>query len=393
MALRRWRWVWGSALAALLVAIALLPPRVPSEGNSLFRFSGWSGYAYQIVNERSQFRNDLQSAEWTQKGRLRRAILADSILKAARGRGALRSEDGVITLVYETPLSADSARLWLSAAARELALYPMGPAPGMHLVVALLSNPQRAGPGSPGASAEWGVRELLDQAASTGGCVVTVNLLPGRTLGRPAVGHDLAGKPVSRVLGACALYARFGAPGPEVSRWAVAGLSSGWWWDPLTAQLNEARRRVRRLELPRGVDWGSSPWFGEVQWVEIGCLRGAAALCLRTAGLGPEPDSPFPYYRYSSLSRTKFLAYLLATRTPAQFAAFWRSPQPAAAALGSAYAEPAGMLAMSAFEHWYTAPAPSGLWENARSLLAGLGWVGLALALSIVASRHWKTEI
>jgi len=392
MALKRWRWIGGPVLAALLVAIALLPPRVPTGTNLLFGLIRSNPYWYQTGNERTQFGIDLQSAQWTQKAQLRRAVLAASILAATRGPRALKSEDGLITLVYEAPLTVDSARTWLNAAARELALYPTGPAKGQRLAVALLSSPKRVRPGE--ASYEWGIRQLTEQETSTGACIVTVNLLPGQSAGRSAIGHDLAGKAVSRVLGACALYARFGVPGAGVSQWALAGLSNSW-WDPLTAQLQEARRRVRRNELPRSVDWGNSGWYGEVQWVEIGCLRGAAGLCLRTAGLGRGTESRFfyfNYYPYSSGPRSKLIAYLLATRSPAQFAAFWRAPQPAAEALASAYGEPADKLAMSAFEHWYAAPAPGGLWGNARDQLAGFVWAALALGLAVVAGRRWTIE-
>jgi hypothetical protein len=48
---------------------------------------------------------------------------------------------------------------------------------------------------------------------------------------------------------------------------------------------------------------------------------------------------------------------------------------------------------MSAFQHWYTAPAPGTPWGSARDSLVGLVWIGLALALAVVAGRRWTTEI
>jgi hypothetical protein len=393
MALKRWRWVWGPVLAALLVAIAVLPPRVPTRGlSTLFGVLSYGSYLYRYGYEtqkpRSQFRDDVQNARSVQKWRLRRAILADSILTVARSPRALRSEDGQVTLVYEAPLTADSARVWLGAATRELALYPKVGTSGVALVVALLSTPARARPGNAELRYEWGVQALVDQAASAGACVVTVNLLRDNW-GRPSFGHDLAGKPVTRVLGPCALYARFGLPGIEVSQWAAAGFGSSW-WNPLTAQLLDARRLVRRYQIPRDRDWGN-PWFGEVRWVEVGCLRGAAALCLRAAGLGRHPESAY-IYGAAALARGQVMAQLLATGTPEQFAAFWKSPRPAVEALASAYGQRPAKLAMAAFEHWYSAPAEDERWGNAGGLAAGLAWVVLALALAVVAGRRWTIE-
>ena len=63
MALKRWGWIGGSALGALLVAIALLPPREPTETNLLFGIFRSNPYTYQTGNERSQFGIDLRSAQ------------------------------------------------------------------------------------------------------------------------------------------------------------------------------------------------------------------------------------------------------------------------------------------------------------------------------------------
>ena len=390
MALKRWGWVGGPVLAALLVAVVVLPPQVPTGAHALLGVVwGYGDFVNQAGNGHSQFVNDVTYARQGQRVRLSHAMLSDSIMMAARGPLALRSDDGLVTLIYEAPLVADSARLWLSAVTRELALYPGAPAQGMRLVVALLSDALRLRPGN---GFEYsGVRTLLDQAARTGTCVVTVNLLPRLSWGRSAVGHDLYGKPVSRVLGACALYARFGAPGSRVSRWVAAELGY-YWWNPLTPELQEARRSVRRYEIPHDVDWNNA-LYGEVRWLEVGCLRGGAALCLRSAGLGWEPDSPFRYFRNSAFPRNRLIAYLLATGTPEQFAAFWRSSQPVAEALEGAYGRPASMLAMAAFQHWYTAPPSDSSWGGERSALTGLGWIGFALAVAVVAGRRWTTEI
>ncbi len=391
MALTRWRWIGGPVVAALAVAIAILPPRVPSGDTVRFGFLfGPSYVAGPVQPGRSPFVTDVLTARRIQAYRLRRARVADSIVGVARGPRALHSPDGRITVVYERPLTADSARSWLDAATRELALYSGGGRPAMPVVVALLTDTVRDRL-EHRADNLWGVQELVDQAASAGACVTTVNLVWGERWLRAPVGHDSDGHVVSRVLGACALYARFGLPGPGASRLVEYGLEFSW-QDPMTVQVLEARRHVLKLELERTVEGYALPWFGVVRWAAVGCLDGVDALCLRSAGLEWEPDSWEAYSSYGAAGRVKLIGYLLATGTPAEFGAFWRSPLPPTEALTAAYGRPAGELVRAALEHWYTVPEPAAPLGSARNALAGLTWAGLALALSLAAGRRWQAR-
>ena len=391
MALKRWIRIAGPVVAALAVAIAILPPRVPSPGAVWVGLFFW-GAAAHPQSGRSEFASDVRSARQIQAWRLRRALLADSIRKAARGPRAVKSKDGLVTVVYEKPLTADSARFWLEAAARELALSPRPKNAGLPLVVALLSDPARDRPRR-GVGSPWGIQELVEQTASAGACVVTVGLIRRLGRGGQVVGRDAEGHPVSRILGACALYARFGPPGPGTSRWAASSVGNWAWVDPVTPQLVEARHRVRKLDLQR-VEGYSAPWYGVVRWLEVGCLEGSDVLCLRTAGLDPESygQDPTPFY-YRPLAAGRLLAYLVATGNVDQFAAFWRSGQRPAEALASAYGRPAGSVVKAALEHWYAPPAPPAPWGSARGLAAGLVWLGLALAVAFAASRRWTAEV
>jgi len=393
MALKRWVWIGAPALAALLVMVALLPPSLPSESSTLLGMLTW-GNLYRFGSssdrDRSQFTEDLRAARQNQETYLRRAGLVDSIAAAARGARALRSADGQVTLVYERPLTPDSARFWLRAVSRELALYPKPPAHGVPVIVALFSDPERMRPGRPSVMYEWGVQEYPDQAASAGTCVVTVSLLNRQTFNRTGMGHDATGDAVSRLLGVCAVYARFGEPGARVGRWARAGFS---WWTPFTSLLLEAHRRVRRDQLPRTSDWGNNPWFGEVLWLEVGCLRGAADLCLRSAGIRGPTDDAYPFYYSSQPLRTRVLAHALATGTAEQFAAFWRSPLAPDSALAAAYGEPAERVAQAALAHWFEAPVVEGGWGSMRGTVAGAAWIALALAVAMAAGRRRKTEL
>ncbi len=386
MALRRWLRVGGPVVAAALVAIALLPPRVPTRETLRFGTFFGARYVAPPLPGRSQFVSDVLLAQRWQRGQVRSALVADSIVRAARGPRALRSQDGLVTVVFERPLSADSARSWLGAATRELALYPTGTATHVPVVVALVSDTTRERPGSylPG------IREFVDQAASVGACVVTVNVMPRYRWGGGLVAHYAAGRPVSRVLGACALLTRFGPPGRGIAGW-VASRPVVAWSDPLTVQLQEARRRVLKLPLVRTLQDDAWSFEPALRWAGVGCLRGNADLCSRLASLGGL--GPDDLYSYRALGPTGLMAHLLATGTPAQFETFWRSSQPPAAALSSAYGKPAGELVMATLQHLYTAPPRPAPWGGGRNLVAGLVWLVLALAVSLAAGRRWSAEV
>ncbi len=389
MALRHWLRIGGPAVAAALVAIALLPPRVPTRATGTFGAFFGPGYVAAPVPGRSQFVSDVRFAQRRQREQVRNALVADSIVRVARGPRALRSKDGLITVVYERPLGADSARSWLDAATRELALYPDGAGPHVPVVVALISDTVRERPGE-GAAYLPGVREFVDLAATLGTCVVTVNLMPRFRWGAGLVAHDAAGRPVSRALGTCALLARFGLPGSGTAG-LVASRPVSSWSDPLTLQLQEARRRVLKLPIVRTPGDDAWPFERTLRWAGVGCLRGDADLCLRSAylgGLGPDD-----FYSYRLLGPTGLMAVLLASGTPAQFERFWRSSQPPVTALAAAYGKPAGELVMAMMRHWYTAPPGPAPLGGGRNLLAGLVWLVLALAVSLAAGRRWRAEI
>jgi len=154
--------------------------------------------------------------------------------------------------------------------------------------------------------------------------------------------------------------------------------------------MQEARRALKR-DTVASVWWYSTFWRGSVQWAPIACLRGGGETCARVAGL--EPVSADYFWWDSRLTRGQLLAWLLAIGTPAQFAAFWRSPLPPAQAVQAAYGQPAGRVAMEAFRHWSSPPEPGGPRAGSRVVLAGIGWTALALAIALVVGRRWQTEL
>ncbi len=287
MALRRWGWLWGPVLAALVLAIGLLPPTIPS-GEGLLAAFGQPEYGR--VYRPGVFRESVERAVSVQRRRVQDVRLADSLLRAARGASALRSADGLVTLVYERPLTRDSALVWLRAASAELALYPMATTPGLPLVVGLLTDSARGGRGRERFMI-FPTRVLTGAAAGRGACVVAINLFSPRAKAAwwTLVARDGGGHPVGRFLDVCALYGRFGVPGTAVAKWVDRG--PNWFWggyDELGMRLQEARRPVRRDDLPTWVEY-STPWTGAVPWLPIGCLDGATRSCAQAAGLEVRP--------------------------------------------------------------------------------------------------------
>ncbi len=383
MALRRWKWVWGPALAAIVVALLLLPPGLPAERGILtvigFSYSPWyypPGMAHRAA---------IRDAVAVQRRRLERARLADSLLAEARQGRAVRSADGTVTVIYEPPVTADSARVWLRAALGELQLYPKPASRGVPVIVALLSNPRRQrGPQAydrPGPSLS---------AEVTGGraCIVTVDvILRPRQLRRTTfVIRGPSGELLGRFLDECALEGRYGAPGTAVSR--LASWGPNWYWrtDLLTVRLFEARRTVRKEDVEQ---WQYSFWYGQVPWVTLGCLGGATDQCALLAGVGPTGSTRRDEYL---LGPRMLFASLIANGTAEQFAAFWRSPLPADQALRRAYGRDPGQLAYAALNHWYYAPA-AGHGGGTRTVLAGVVWAGIAVAFAAFAGRRRRTEL
>lgn len=384
MALKRWRWVWAPVLAAGILAVLLLPGGQLSQAGLMFWFLPQQLEYYP----RWSFRSDVQTALRVQRERLVLAQRADSIVAAARGPRALRAWGAAVTVVYETPILADTARLWLQAALAELARYPGGASSGGRMVVALYSNPARAH-SRDYANTNWSTRRLLPDPLGAA-CIVEVNLVPRES--RQGMMRRPPQRPAGPFLGWCGLFQRFGSPGPAIARWIGLGrwrgngsVDAG--WSSLVADAGRPipRREIYRPDLSESYQWA---WYWGTPWVQLACLRGTRSLCERNAKISGSQD----YWWFFEFRGSELVAFLLAGGTPAQFAAFWRSPLGVADALRQAYGRTAGQLAYEAFSHWHYA-SPGGPRAEPRLLLAGLFWAGAALALALVAGRRWKTEI
>lgn len=387
MALSRWRWIWGPAVAITLLAVLLLPGRgTPPTGGILEFLTGG-----EMTYTPRRFRDDVESALQMQRARLRDLRRADSIVAATHGPRVLRGRGAGIALVYETPLASTDARRWLDAAEAELAQYASTPAGGAPLVIVLYSDPARARRAEFKEFRWWLRRRLPDSLQ--GACTVEVNLVPW---GREPAGAARARTPLRAFLGLCGLARKFGAPGPQVARW-MGGASFYFRGDPgdapaWNAALAEAAIPVSRLPVRRPevtVGQAGWQWYWGTPWVPIGCLHGAPSLCERNAHIRGDAGM---WWNFGDPRTAQLMAHLLRAGTPEQFAAFWRSPLRVGDALERAYGRPAGQLAYEAFTHWYYAE-PGGPRAEPRFLLAGLLWAAAAVALALVAGRRWTTEI
>jgi hypothetical protein len=393
MAVSRMRWVWVPVVALLVISAALLPPREPSENDALAAALGLAERTAPATREHYAIRA-VQEAVARQKDELEYDRFDDSLRAAARGPNAVRSADGSLTVLFESPLRADSARAWLRAAAGELGLYPSVGTGGIPVIVVLYSNPARRR--SPGNSYEWWTLRARDPREAGNPCAVEINLLSRRDFGyRQLIAWDAARAPIGRFLDDCALYARFGLPGRAVRRWL--GGRPWWWWgrEALAVRMQEAGRTIKQATVERVFDVTARAWMASDPWEEVACLHGAAPPCSRLAGLSSvSVGGDDRFYSYGSqYLRSELLTYLLTRGSPAAFAAFWRSPLPTSRALEQAYGEPAGQLAMKAFSHWFRAPEAGGPSVADRAVMAGLAWVAVALAVALVAGRRWRAAV
>ena len=395
MALRRWHRAGVVAAAMALVAVVVLPPRPMPEPSdklwALFRNDLWYGY-------------DRASHEYTLSGTLARlrarhlvAVMAESLLALSAGPRAVRSADGALTVIYESPLTADSARVWLRLLQRELDLAPAGSGRGLPVIVALASRPRR--PGLPGKQvyfggqistmnpqADWWSLRFVLPSASRPACFVAYRLnrdMQGNRPDNPLRRDRSSGAARTTLLDWCLLYARFGVPGARVERWLSPRLEIARWWasdDLYPSALETARHGVSSdlSEVPRDylATVTSDP-------LARGCARGASVLCLKSVGLLRDPSA------FSWLSRRArpALVATLMMRDPRRFERFWRSDEAPEVAIERAYGQPAGDL----IAEWRRATLQRAVVGDHAPLLAILssaGWAALATGLALMLANR-----
>lgn len=382
MALRPWHLAGLTAAGMALAVVVVLPPRplpTPGEiGSSLYPSDlPWvTGAHYGATVRRTV--SDL-------KVYARTARLADTLFAAATHPQALRSADRSLTLIYAAPLSADTARVWLGLLEKELALAPHGPGRGMSLIVRLRvapriksTRPVRWSPDS------WRSIRFVSPQHDRPACFVDAEL-PGpatRTGERAALiqRNERTDERRTRLLDWCMLYARFGAPGANMGKWAGRRAQVLYYW----RYGPDLGWNLEVLRGGRAHDEMAAWWSDKL----AGACSRSGGPCLRMVGLAKDPGAPWE--NYFTLQKASLLAALM-LQDSARFERFWRSPMMPAAALEQAYGRPAGVI-VAEFQRSIVRPEPGGPRIPAGALLSSLGWAVMAIGLGVLVGRRQQVR-
>jgi len=363
--------------------VAALPPRacpaIQNERIGLVEafFCGWSGlFGY----ERRPHRRSVDRAQLAIEAELDLRRKLDAARAALAGSGLATATDGQITIAFEGPGAADSARIWLRYARREIELLPQATSDGAAVTVVAVTDSTRAL-----------ARSLIERPyriddirrwipdGRGGTCWV---VLDRASLASRNRGPRDASDGVGTFLGWCALAARYGAPGPHIAHVAQQVFTDNWWQRAIGDQMvtiaqdreqfkraiNADRNRLFRISRVRD-------WLGDDFRVQA-CARGDDESCVSLAG--GEGRASFLWRNRRNL----LLLHLLATDGGAPFERFWQSTSPFNEAIEAAYAAPLPQVVRRwAKEYelrWNPGPAP-------REALSAFGWMGIALALAAFA--------
>jgi hypothetical protein len=379
MALKPWHRAGLTAAGMALAMAVALPPRPlpePGEVGSILFPAEWpmrpaAQHAYTLSGTLANLRVYMRAAR-----------MADSLFSLAAGPRALHSADRALTVIYTPPVSAESARVWLGMMERELALVPRGVGGGMPLIVRLRAARQTKLPMSWSAR-DWRSMRFVSPRPERPACFVDLPLEDRgtRTAERSGMIHrdERTGVARTRVLNSCLLYARFGAPGPQVERWAGRRAERQYWPSgPQFEWLLDMQRRGR-LHEELAYFWGPGRLAG--------ACSADAGPCLRMVGLIRDPAAGWE--DYFALRRNSLLAGLI-LEDPARFERFWRSPEPPAIALERAYGRPAGQI-VADWQRAIATPEAGGPRVPADALLSSLGWAILAIGLGLLVA--WRQQV
>ena len=387
MALKRSLWIGAPLAAAAVLAVALLPPRPLSDRAGLLFGTVWYS---EYSGLRSVLERNADVAADVLRSRVGNARRGDSLIAlATRDRTALHSADGLVTVLYDPSLPADTARRLLAKAVRELELYPAVDGPGMRAIVAVYADSARH---PDFRQAWWGRRSFTRESALGNACIVELNRTPR--------GQRYDRRSGAWLLNGCAVYVRFGPRGGGAPGWTAR--SAGILDDRFSWQggLTDGLVQGRRQGPPRPASWEWRPswtpslfdsartYFRQpVGWQWSACLVGSDSSCLGAAGLLRQRRSRWVGWWGNPFLRRSFTASLLASGDVPQFAAFWRSDLPYAQALERAYGKPAAEVVREVVSRQWS-PLPHGPHITGRVVTAAIGWVVVALGLAMIAGRR-----
>ncbi len=400
MALKKWHRAGLVAGGMVLAVVVMLPSRpLPEPGDSLYGLFrsdigpwGWARYDYTLSRTLDDLRN-----------RHRAAVMADSLLALTRGPRAVRSANSALTVLYERPLSAESARVWLGMFERELALAPRGSGLGIPIVVALRSAPatsRRADAPDEQVLAHdgaarpfpWVAMRFLSPRGERPTCFAALRLVPARANESFSPSELIerdhrTGIARTAALDWCLIYARFGVPGARVDRWTGHRVELRRWWAPgdnLSWALESARHgRTTTDMIPT-----ASPQELEAYWADplnSACVRGSRVPCLKSVGLITDPTLRSESFWMGRVRRSLLAALML--KDPVRFEKFWRSNERADVALEQAYGRPASDLIAEWKRSVFSVPA-TGPRAAAGAFLSSLGWAAGVMAIGLVLAMR-----
>jgi hypothetical protein len=375
MALKR-RVALGVAVLMVLLVVAILPPRscLDVEQWGITAAALCSGSRYPV---RSTHGESIDRARARLTRRLREHQLADSLRALANAGRGVRSVDGSVVVLYETPLTPDSARAWLRLALGERDRIAAGE-PHARIVLALDSRPMPvtrddaghrrlayyAGPRS---------RRFTNIAGRDTTCFVTLRLSQESRWDVEVTDSDERGA-YGAFLGSCGLVGRFGAAGAAAL--AATGVTF------VNERLTSAQRRSTVVPAPTG----GRPRLDPQDYWRTGCAKGELDACASLIGLGQEDQSWMGSFRGLSIDRY-FLAYLREVEGPEKFQRFWQSPLLGEQALIDAFGRPAAETARAWAHRDYSLPDDDST-DTGAMVLAAVGWLGAALAAAIAIGKY-----
>ena len=359
------RWTWGLAAGVpALLLVAALPPRVCSDDDGV---SALEEYACTFRHREDGGSHHMSVSNL--RNRVRRELEKRSVLEVI-GRSWPSQERIYRPAPYLAVLTdgvpAESASALAESFAREVARLPAAPAgtePGQVRVVLLRDSlaPLAAQLRARSLWAEDSRRIGLDETGQPV-CWVVLNRWAHRNQLRTSLGW-------------CAAVARYGVPA-GAKRLGLDELGRGYYSEASLAD------QVAFVSGPVP-DW--STVSRREQWMVAGeiakpkaCADGDLAMCRRMLG----------HTLLERRTRTNELALLLLGQRPIdEFLRFWRHDGTIMESLVAGYGMSPESIMQQTFARRFgsvgMSPSPKG-----RNLLAALGWIGLALAIGMVAGSR-----
>jgi len=381
------RWVVATVCMLGAVALAYLPPR----GASADRYRSSFVITPVLQPTAARLRAQGLAEEWRR---------AQAALRLMEGGERLTTGAQGPTLLLTGSASIPAAARLRVAAALDTVWRHLGLAETKITVAIIveLSAPRAEPSGTPRVNRETPAYLLPDSSDRTR-CVVLIpagvywtNVIlgqqtPGQASGVPHLQLWLKG-----VLGPCAFYAAFGAPGKPVLRWLGRrgfdlALYPDWDASPGTAPSTESAGFMMN-EL-------GTPWYWDFLYRQsfpaVACLAGRSSSC-RTAVVGRADQvvrdsvprfvaSPRSWWRQQQLvGGERYLADVAREVGRERFLRFWNSPLPVDTALAAALRAPVGEWT----RRWQRRFAPQLALGPAAPL--GVTLLGIVLGAAAVAS-------